>query len=423
MKPFSQAILALLAIASCCCAQTFNIPPGRELSQLEIVLRDEARPRPLPTSCIEQDLGCVLDSADPKVAIENRIKINNALAAGVCLTMPAKELFIIGELRQPPKVGGVFVGVGGRGYQLGSYDFKGDAPLGLAVSRITRLDGENGGAVFRLCGSGFRLENVVLNGRPIPQWALSATGTKTTYGILLEGRIQPASGMHFINNVTVCQAGYFGAALSGFVNDVGEFEPTNNHADQTTWGICIAHGCDGFFLLDNINAVCHRFIEIQFTQTGDNPAGVIIDAKNGGNVHIDYLVANHRNVTLIRNHSYSHNTDSFVIEDGRLDTFVEPCDRCNATGKVNGAKCPHRHCDGGYRPMKRRFIPYEYLGPAVGRYQGPKLRIGLALAGPTSEDLFECDVKLNGMPGGNISLDIHHLPEKLARQYPWGGSK
>jgi hypothetical protein len=364
---------------------------------------------------IERDLGCVPDNPDPAVATANAQKINAAfdamhprgavtLANGQSvpvlygLTAPAKEFFIQGELRTAARVGGSLHGGGGRSYLLGSLDY-GPRGIGGAVTRITRIDGENGGAVLRLRGAGFDLQNVDLRGRRMPRNVHSAMGTKTPMGIALEGRASPSTGKHSVHNITIGECSQAIAFLASHVGADGQVARAEGHADSSWWGHVVVVGCDTAVFSENQQAVGHHFASLQVNVVSTNPEVVVFDLERGGLIKAEYVKIVHPRATLFRVRDFSPNTsrlDAHIMRD-RFGNDVE----------------------------NQRLTLFEFVGDRPVPYKKWSVRVSGHISDSPTQPSYKPDevIKLNGVPGEDIWLDLHNLPGEVAEKYPWGGRR
>src|SRR5204863_485522 len=104
----------------------------------------------------------------------------------------AKEFYFKGTIKTSRKIGGALIGsMLSRGFSTtsSSYQFPNLHPypnlMGGAQTRFTRLDGQNGGAVLRLRGSGFHVQGIEFKGQKYYYGA--PEGTATPSGIEVEG--------------------------------------------------------------------------------------------------------------------------------------------------------------------------------------------------------------------------------------------
>lgn len=241
----------------------------------------------------------------------------------------AREFFFAGTIETSIRIGGALSGFGSRGYPMTSGHYSPVGTWGGATTRFTRVDGEKGGAVLRLRGTGFIVEGIEFRGRPHlddPTAEGPKTGTKTPVGIEVEGRAAPATGMHIIRNCTIAECTYGICARAGYYSSVGKFVPDENHADNSIVDGVWFHAVDSCFRSENQQALVWSFRDIAVGGWGGAGANqtVICDIVRGGNVTVDGLSLNQPQATIFKVRDYSHNTQRLVCNNFRWDTFTAP---------------------------------------------------------------------------------------------------
>lgn len=283
----------------------------------------------------EADIGLVPESVTAAVA--NRERLNDALNAqwrggqfkfangsiGPVLhpiRAAAKEFFFAGTIETPVRIGGALRGFGSRGYPIVSAHYNPPGGVqGGAVTRFTRIDGDNGGAIVRLRGAGFTLEGIEFRGRPYVKDDGSGmeppTGTPTPVGIEVEGRIGLSTGKHIVRDCVIsgCQAGI--CARAGYYRD-GTFVPDENHADLGVVENVWFWACGSCFRSENQQAVPWNFRNIMVSGRDDT---TVFDVVRGGNLVCDGLYVGHRKVTLFKVRDYSPNDNRLVCENIQWD--------------------------------------------------------------------------------------------------------
>jgi len=231
----------------------------------------------------------------------------------------AKEFYFAGTIETSNRVGGVLLGGGGRSYHVTSDHYAPDGTLGGAVTRFTRIDGENGGAVLRLRGTGFILDGIDVRGRPYPA-GTGETGTKTPSCIEVEGRTYPATGRHLIRNCTLAGANAGIRTLGGYYEN-GAFVKNEIHADESIVDGVNFATVDSCFRSENQQALNWTFRDITVNVL-DGTDTVVFDIVRGGNIYATNVSLNHNKVTLLKVYEYSPNTQRFVCDNFRWDTFA-----------------------------------------------------------------------------------------------------
>jgi hypothetical protein len=290
----------------------------------------------------ESDIGLVAENKLPAVAARNTERLTAALQAehpggkfqfadghiGPVLDpirCAAKEFFFAGTIETAAKNGGCLYGCGGRGCQLPSEQY--GPAMGGAQTRFTRIDGETGGAVLRLCGAGFTLGGIELRGRPYLRDSTGEgplAGTRTPVGIEVEGRTAPPTGRHIIRDCIIEECEYGICARAGYYK-AGAFAANENHADQTqVENVLFGAGIDSCFRSENQQAVCWNFINLEKDGFGGRGRRdtVIFDIKRGGDVNCRGLSINDGEVTLFRVSDYSPHTARLTCDGLKWDRML-----------------------------------------------------------------------------------------------------
>jgi hypothetical protein len=270
----------------------------------------------------EAQIGLVPNNSDPGIAAANTARLNLALAAMrlggkyyfidraagpvlLPIVFSGKSFYFKGPILTSDRAGGALIGVG-HSYESGEAAFAINGWPGGMVTKLIRIDGENGGPVIRLRGASFRLEGVELWGRRlllgIPGTGL---GTKTATLIEVEGRNQPATGRHIIRDVSLHEGAVGIRALAGYYEG-NTFVPVENHADETSVeGTLECSALDTVFRSENLQAVFWNFERVIVNSFGYGVAGVsedcvVLDMVRGGNVTIDNLQMNTSRATILK---------------------------------------------------------------------------------------------------------------------------
>jgi hypothetical protein len=290
----------------------------------------------------EADIGLVANNPAPNIAARNTALLTAALEAqwsggkfkfvdgriGPILypiQCAAKQFFFAGTIQTSKRIGGVLYGAGGRSYIMPESDYSPGGVAGGSVTRFSRIDGENGGPVIRLRGTGFILDRISILGRRWPGGKdLSFLGTKSESCIEVEGRANPASGCHTIRNCLLGQAKYGIRTLAGYYDDKGAFTKDENHADQSVVESVTFSGVESCFRSENQQAVGWSFRDIHADQDADKGDIVIFDIVRGGDIDADNVLLNHNKVTLFKVHDYSPNNCRLVCQSFRFDGAYAP---------------------------------------------------------------------------------------------------
>ncbi len=291
---------------------------------------------------VETDIGLVAGDVTPEVAKANTERLNAALAAqwaggkfkfkdgtvGPVLKpihCAAKEFFFAGTIQTSTKIGGALVGFGSRPYAMTEGGYKADQQGG-AVTRFTRIDGENGGPVIRLRGAGFLLAGLEVKGhRWSGQATIDAAQKRPDACIEVEGRHAPASGKHTMRDLNLTSANYAIYCAPGYYDEAGKLLPQAEgrgvHADETSVSNVYCSGVDSFFRSDNEQAVGWNFRDIYLLSAGVTQPMVAFDIYRGGKLTADNVMLNLPTVTLLRVHYPSGYTNRFNITNFHWDNF------------------------------------------------------------------------------------------------------
>jgi hypothetical protein len=279
----------------------------------------------------EADIGLVAENATPAVAARNTERLTAALNAQWAggkfkfvdghsgpilypIRCAAKHFVFAGTITTANRIGGCLLGGGGRSYMM----IPNHAVQAGVFTTFTRIDGDKGGPVLRLRGTGFILDGVNIIGRP---WRGGADymGQKSEACIEVEGREYPSTGCHTIRNCTLAEAATGIKALAGYYDDDGKFVPNENHADQCTIESVTFCGIGSCFRSENQQALGWSFRDIHADSAHSGGATCVFDIVRGGNITASNVQLNHHQVTLLRVADYSHNNQRISIEDVRFD--------------------------------------------------------------------------------------------------------
>lgn len=291
----------------------------------------------------EADIGLVANNPEPAVASRNTELLSAALEAQWAggkfkfahapvgpvlypISCSAKQFFFAGTINTSKRIGGSLFGGGGRAYIMmeGEYSFAGR--VGGAVTRFTRIDGEKGGPVFRLRGSGFILDRITMMGRRWPGGTdKNFVGTRTEACIEVEGRgATVATGGHTISNCLLAEAKYGIRTLAGYYDDAGRFVPDENHADQCVVQSVSFAGVESCFRSENQQSLGWSFRDIHADQSEGGGEMVIFDIVRGGNIMASNVLLNHSQITLFKVQDYSHNNQRLTCDGFKFDGSYIP---------------------------------------------------------------------------------------------------
>jgi hypothetical protein len=264
----------------------------------------------------ETDLGLVADNPSQQIAARNTALLTETLEAqwtggkfkfangrpGPILypiRCAAKQFFFAGTITTGRRIGGALYGGGGRSYIMTEHEYSPRGQLGGAVTRFTRIDGEKGGPVIRLRGTGFVLDGINIMGRRWPgDRDLSISGAKSESCIEVEGRAAIATGCHTIRNCLLGEAKYGIRTIPGYYNDAGAFVKDENHADQGVVDSVTFAGIESCFRSENQQAVGWSFRDVHVDLTVPNTEAVLFDIVRGGNIAADNIMLNHNRITI-----------------------------------------------------------------------------------------------------------------------------
>jgi hypothetical protein len=258
---------------------------------------------------LERDIGVVPGSTSAATA--NRTKLTNALNAmwaggsftfangtvgPVLKPIRAKggTFYFNGTIETAIRTGGALHGANGLPVEFADDQFGTGGTYGGLNTRFVRLDGQNGGSVFRIRGVGFEVSGIQFFGR---RWTLasgSPSGTKTPVAIEVESRTTPPAGRHVIRNCQLfdCDTGIY--ALDGYYSN-GVLVQQEIHADLCTVQNVACEDVDTFFVSNNLQCLGWRFDHITF-----NGNGVLFDYITGGNPFITDVYINGLQNTLFK---------------------------------------------------------------------------------------------------------------------------
>jgi hypothetical protein len=255
-----------------------------------------------------------------------KFKFANARVGAVLypIRVAGKEFFFSGTIMTGRHVGGTVLGMAGRCWPTTS-----GGPIGGAITRFTRIDGEAGGAILRLRGNGFVVDGIEFRGRPYILDATGegpSTGTKTPVGIEVEGHAPPATGLHVIRNCTIDECTYGICARAGYYDDLERFVAYENNADNSIVDGVVFFNCNSCFRSENQQAVAWSLRDITIGFWGGRGLSPVIvcDIVRGGDVWINGLSLNHPQATLFQVQDYSHNTQLLTCENLKWDHGEKP---------------------------------------------------------------------------------------------------
>jgi hypothetical protein len=390
--------------ATCFClfATSFCLSAKVALSQSIGPVRIAAAPISTEYNA-ELQIGLVADNASESIATANTVRLTHALnamwAGGIFtfadgstgpvlkqIRFPAKSFFFKGTIETSARIGGALVGAG-RGYEMSEEHFGPNGVLGGATSRLIRIDGENGGAVLRLRGSGFLVQGLELFGR---RWITKskATGTKTPSLIEVEGRLRQPTGRHIIRDCGLYEGSVGIRTLKGYY-DNGSLMEDENHADNSSVENVEFFAVDSCFRSENQQAVNWTFRNIVDNERGGGES-VVFDIARGGNIYADGVYLNHNKVTLIKVRDFSPNNNRIEVRGIRWDTCNAPTD---------------------YLTL------FQYAGKPFPDSRG--LRWSVRISGhiantptPTydTSKLIQIPIGAVGFPKGDLQFDVTNLP-------------
>lgn len=275
----------------------------------------------------EYHVGLVPNDPTPAIAVQNRIRLTNALSAQASsglfsfvhtrigpltriIKCASKEFFFSGTIETPARMGGGIIGGGGIDYLM-SEDQYGSGGQGGATTRFTRIDGEGGGPLIRLNGTGFVINHIGFKGQRWPLGNAGLTGTPCQSIIEVAGRSNPSSGLHHISNCSFSGANY------GIYCPA---DPEESHGDQSRVTNCWFGAVDSCFRSENQQALGWSFHDIKANNTFSD-AMVVFDIVRGGNIYASNVILNHHKVKLFKVTEFSPNTGRLVCDGFRWDTF------------------------------------------------------------------------------------------------------
>lgn len=277
----------------------------------------------------EYHIGLVPDN--PAKALQNTVYLNLALAAmhknggynfsngapGPVLkriSFSAKNFYFQGTIQTAAKVGsGGLIGSGGRVYLYGEDQYAGST--GGMRTNLIRIDGENGGAVIRLRGEGFTIQDLCIQGRKYSTENGSTgptEGTATPIGIEIEGRVSIATGSHIIRNCLIaacthgiaCRAGYHdsGTTLTyAGIDGLKDLHKDENHGEAGVVENVTFYNCSYCFTSENVQSVIWNFRAIRVGYLGTG-ATTVFNIIRGGDILVDGLELLMRDVVVLSVH-------------------------------------------------------------------------------------------------------------------------
>ncbi len=295
----------------------------------------------------ETDIGLVAGDPAPAIAKTNTEKLTAALNAqwaggkfkfkdgttGPVLKpihCAAKEFFFAGTIKTSAKIGGALVGFGSRPYAMTEGGYRADQQGG-AATRFTRIDGETGGSVILLRGSGFLLQGMEVKGLRWTGGNETVNTVKPRACIEVEGRDAPASGKHTLRDLNLASAQYAIYCAPGYYDDpstssgqaklVPLAEGRGVHADETNVANVYCSNVESFFRCENEQAVGWSFRDIYCLGSGLAYSTTVFDIVRGGKLAADNVMLNLPICTLLRVHYPSWNTNRFSITNFHWDNF------------------------------------------------------------------------------------------------------
>jgi hypothetical protein len=199
------------------------------------------------------------------------------------LNAQAGEFLSRGTIVDSNRWGGKLSGFGTRSWQFSTASNN----IG-AMTRYTRVDGETGGAVYRMRGNGKMVDGMVFSGRQYvhdptgegPDGPQSTpTGTRVGIGIEIEGQNAsanggPPAGLHVISNSAVwsCDVAIF--QRDGYYDDNNVFHSLGTGANGDNISVInfVSHDCDTVFRSDNPQAVVWDFDRLYIIYWGGEGA-------------------------------------------------------------------------------------------------------------------------------------------------------
>jgi hypothetical protein len=294
----------------------------------------------------EDDIGLVAEDASPVVAARNTKLLSAAFAAqwkggqfrfrdgktGPILrpiTAAGKEFYFAGTIQTAAKAGGLLIGAGGRVPIFASNHYRADASGGM-VTRFTRIDGQAGGALLRICGPGFTVRGIEFRGRrydfdptgegPEGKKSLPQGTSRTPIGIEIEGRTSPPTGWTYISDCAFTEFDHGICARAGHYQG-DKFVAHENHADTSVVERVLFSGCGSCFRSENEQSVCWSFRDI--TVHGHGPEVVVFDLKVGG-ITADGVWICHPRTTLVQVRDfYSQNANRIDLTNVKWDRAGE----------------------------------------------------------------------------------------------------
>lgn len=288
----------------------------------------------------EFHLGLVADDDTQSVAEANTTKLNAALAAchaGGSFDFPGtdgpvlysirfsgKHFFFYGAIRTPARNGcAALLGAGANGVLIPSNA----TSLRGNTTRFIQLAGGEADCpgVIVLSGTGTDISHIEILGRDF-QSGDAGTGTKTTAGIVVEGRTSPPAGHHTFHNVTFAECTYGIQAPAGYYEEDWDFVAEEQHGDHVTVDGCSFYTVNSAIRMDNLQAVNWIVNDCQFNVLGSGQEMVVFDLTRGGSISGRNFTLNHNKITLVKVAYYSHNTQRITIDGFRWDTFTDSAD-------------------------------------------------------------------------------------------------
>lgn len=295
----------------------------------------------------EDDIGLVAENPAIEVAVRNTQLLSAALEAQHALgafqfrdgktgpvlhpiTASGREFYFAGTITTSKRTGGALAGCGGRVPHVPSASYNHVDGRGGLVTRFTRIDGEQGGAVIRLRGTQFNLSGIEFRGRRYdydptgegPRGGKAEPkGTSTPVGIEIEGRQGYSTGWHNITNCSVFYCGQGVKLAPGYWGEDGKFVREEIHAEAGVLAGVTFVGCDSCIRLENQQAVNWSFRDIEVNGPGGEglQPTIVFDCERANNLWAENIGINHQKSTLVRVKGYSQFANRIDIRNVKWD--------------------------------------------------------------------------------------------------------
>lgn len=390
--------------------------------------------------CAEYDLGLIPDNDSPKIALQNTARINSAYEHAhkhgnfnfsnskvfgpirKDIVFPGGEYFTAGPIITSNRIGQpALIGTGKNHPVTTSNHFTapknpdGSLPAihGGISTKITRIDGQNGGPVVLMRGQGCPIRNINVQGRPYrydptaegplsPQSLPYAKLTSATRsGIEIESREPPACGYHAIEGVSISYCDVAMRCLPGYYpNPAKPLLPLTHdesHADMSIARDIIVTGCKKGFLTEGQQAI--GWYLNNWTFNGQGGAGLMdvdcFDLQRASNIVIDTVWINDFRTLLL-----NLGKDYFTSSARRLSITNVKWDLANHLVK-NGLANILRMERGGQINLSDPTINYSIriTGEYVYALNGlPPIDISKLIDVPDNFNLNDVKFDITGLP-------------------------